>query len=413
MSKDEDTADRSADKNHQSGNTTGDGYLIRVEHLTKYFGGNKMAVQKLLVQGKTKNDIFKQTGAAVAVNDVSFSVRRGEIYVLIGLSGSGKSTVIRCLNGLIKPTSGTIRYDGSNIENFSKDEMLDFRRRKISMVFQNFGLMGHRNVLENVAYGLEIRGMKRAERTEKAMQVIDMVGLGGWEKESIQNLSGGMRQRVGIARALANDPEVLLMDEPFSALDPLVRNDMQFELLSLQEKLNKTVVFITHDINEAFKLGNTVSIMKDGSIVQTDTPEGMATNPADEYVKNFIDSADKAKVYKAANIMIPPSCIIHSRDGARNALQQMRSQEVSSAYIVDDRMEFVGIMTLDDAIRVKEGKIPFEQAVKKDVPETAPDTQISELLSMAAAAVYPLAVLDSERHLKGIITKAAVLASLS
>jgi len=387
--------------------------LIRVAHLTKYFGGNAATTRKLLSQGKTKDDIFRQTGTTVAVNDISFSVRKGEIYVLIGLSGSGKSTVIRCLNGLIKPTSGVILYNGNDIENFSKKEMLDFRRQNISMVFQNFGLMGHRNVLDNVAYGLEVRGMKRVERYEKAMHIIEMVGLAGWEKENIRNLSGGMRQRVGIARALANNPEVLLMDEPFSALDPLVRNDMQFELLSLQEKLNKTVVFITHDINEAFKLGNTVSILKDGSIIQTDTPEGMATNPADDYVKNFIDSADKTKLYKASNIMIPPSCIIHSRDGARNALQQMRNQEVSSAYIINEKMEFIGILTLDDAIKVKDGKLSLELAIKKDILTTTPDTQISDLLSLAAATTYPLAVIDSERHLRGIITKAAVLASIS
>ena len=176
--------------------------LIRVAHLTKYFGGNAATTRKLLSQGKTKDDIFRQTGTTVAVNDISFSVRKGEIYVLIGLSGSGKSTVIRCLNGLIKPTSGVILYNGNDIENFSKKEMLDFRRQNISMVFQNFGLMGHRNVLDNVAYGLEVRGMKRVERYEKAMHIIEMVGLAGWEKENIRNLSGGMRQRVGIARAL-------------------------------------------------------------------------------------------------------------------------------------------------------------------------------------------------------------------
>ena len=386
--------------------------ILKVESLSKLYGVNKSAAFNMLGKGMGKNQVAKESGVTVAVNNVSFEVERGKIFVLIGLSGSGKSTVIRCLNLLQPPTSGDILFEGKSILGFNKKELLDFRRHKISMVFQNFGLMPHRNVLDNVAYGLEIRGANRAERQSRAMEMIKLVGLEGWEGKNISQLSGGMRQRVGIARALANDPDVLLMDEPFSALDPLVRSDMQFELLSIQKKLNKTVVFITHDINEAFKLGNTVAIMKDGEIIQIDTPEGMTSNPANDYVENFINSADKAQIYSVKHIMQTPSCLIHSRDGANYALKQMRDQGVSSAYVVDDNLEFVGILTLDNAVKVKAGKTAFLDAITRNIPTTTEDVLISDLLPVAAAAQFPIAVTDADHHLTGIVTKASVLSSL-
>ena len=386
--------------------------ILKIESLSKLYGVNKSAAFNMLGKGMGKNQVAKESGVTVAVNNVSFEVERGKIFVLIGLSGSGKSTVIRCLNLLQPPTSGDILFEGKSILGFNKKELLDFRRHKISMVFQNFGLMPHRNVLDNVAYGLEIRGANRAERQSRAMEMIKLVGLEGWEGKNISQLSGGMRQRVGIARALANDPDVLLMDEPFSALDPLVRRDMQFELLSIQKKLNKTVVFITHDINEAFKLGNTVAIMKDGEIIQIDTPEGMTSNPANEYVENFINSADKAQIYSVKHIMQIPSCLIHSRDGANYALKQMRDQGVSSAYVVDDNLEFVGILTLDNAVKVKAGKTAFLDAITRNTPTTTEDVLISDLLPVAAAAQFPIAVTDADHHLTGIVTKASVLSSL-
>lgn len=386
--------------------------ILRAEHLYKLYGANKAAAREMLEKGKEKEEIFQKTGVTVAVNDVSFEVERGKIFVLIGLSGSGKSTVVRCLNRLNEVNSGKVFFEGQDIEEYSRDELLEFRRSKISMVFQSFGLMSHRDVMGNVAFGLEVRGMKKEEREARAMEMIKMVGLEGWERKSISNLSGGMRQRVGIARALANNPDVLLMDEPFSALDPLVRRDMQFELLSIQEKLNKTVVFITHDINEAFKLGNNVAIMKDGKIIQTATPEEMSSNPADEYVENFINSADKAQIYSVRHIMQTPTCLIHSRDGANNALKQMRTQGVSSAYVVGDKMELVGLLTLDDALRVKAGEAAFSEAIIRELPKAAKDTLISDLLPVAAAAKFPIAVVDEENHFEGIVTKAAVLGSL-
>ncbi len=386
--------------------------ILRVEHLTKMFGSKKQAARELLKKGASKEEILKQTGVTVAVDDISFDVERGKIFALIGLSGSGKSTVVRCLNRLHPATSGNIFFEGRDIEKFTKEELLEYRRTKLSMVFQSFGLMSHRDVLGNVAFGLEIRGIKKTEREEKAMELINMVGLNGWENKSITDLSGGMRQRVGIARALTNDPDILLMDEPFSALDPLVRHDMQFELLSIQEKLNKTVVFITHDINEAFKLGNTVAIMRDGKIIQTDTPEGMSSDPADDYVRDFINSADKAQIYSVGNIMQKPACLIHTRDGANNALKQMRENGVSSAYVVDEKMELVGILTLEQALKVRAGEGSFLDAIIRDLPTTTKDVQISDLIPVAAEAVYPIAVVDEKDRFIGIVTKAAVLASL-
>jgi glycine betaine/proline transport system ATP-binding protein len=376
------------------------------------FGAKKNAAREMLKKGCSKEEILRETGVTVAVNDVSFEVERGKIFALIGLSGSGKSTVVRCLNMLQPPTSGKIYFEGRDIGTFTKQELQDYRRNRISMVFQSFGLMSHRDVLGNVAFGLEIRGVKKAQREEKAMEMIHMVGLSGWERKSISSLSGGMRQRVGIARALTNDPDILLMDEPFSALDPLVRRDMQFELLSIQEKLNKTVVFITHDINEAFKLGNTVAIMRDGRIIQIDTPEGMSANPADDYVKDFINSADKTLVYSVKNIMQTPSCLIRTRDGANNALKQMRENGVSSAYVVDEKMELAGILTLEQALKVRAGELPFQEALIRELPTTTADTQVADLIPVAAETAYPIAVVDEKNRLLGIVTKAAVLASL-
>jgi glycine betaine/proline transport system ATP-binding protein len=386
--------------------------VLEVKNLSKLFGKNKVPAFEMMKSGSDKKEVAKKLGVTVAVNDVSFQVERGKIFVLIGLSGSGKSTVVRCLNLLQKPTSGDILFEGKSILKFDKKELLEYRRHKVSMVFQSFGLMSHRNVLENVAYGLEVRGTKKAEREERAREIIKMVGLEGWEDMNISQLSGGMRQRVGIARALANDPDILLMDEPFSALDPLVRQDMQFELLSIQKKLNKTVVFITHDINEAFKLGDMVAIMKDGKIIQMDTPENMASNPANEYVENFINSADKGQIYSVKHIMQTPSCMIRTKDGANNALKQMRDHSVSSAYVVGDKLELIGILTIDDAMSVRTGKISMQDAIIRDILTTSEDTLISDLLSVAASAKYPIAVVDEENRLKGIVSKAAVLSSL-
>lgn len=386
--------------------------IIRAENLYKLYGANKGAAQALLKEGLGKEEIFKQTGVTVAIDHVSFAVERKKIHVLIGLSGSGKSTVVRCLNGLNRPTSGKVLFEGQDIQKFNKKELLHYRRNQISMVFQNFGLMSHRDVLSNVAYGLEVRGVSKAKREEKAREIIAMVGLEGWERKSIANLSGGMRQRVGIARALANDPDVLLMDEPFSALDPLVRNDMQNELLLLQKKLNKTVVFITHDINEAFKLGDTVTIMKDGKMIQTATPEEMTSHPVDAYVEKFIDSANKSQVFCAEHIMCAPPCTVNLNDGAAFAAAQMRNLGVANAYVVDGKSRYLGVLCLEQALRAEKGEAALSDLITKKQPTVTKTTRIYDLMPVAAAARYPIAVIDAGERLLGIVTQAEVLKSL-
>lgn len=387
--------------------------IISVKNVSKLYGKNKAEALKLMKQGETKANIQEKLGTTVALSDVSFDVKKNEIFVIIGLSGSGKSTMIRCLNMLHKPTSGTVKFKGQEIGKLNKKQLLAYRREKISMVFQNFGLMDHRNVLSNVVYGLEIRKVPKEERTKKALELISMVGLDGWEYSSIDSLSGGMKQRVGIARALANDPEVLLMDEPFSALDPMVRRDMQFELLSIQRKLNKTVIFITHDVNEAFKLGDTVAIMKDGKIIQMDTPENMFANPANEYVRDFIDSADKTQVLSAKNVMVTPSCIVKPKDSVSYALKEMKNNGLSSAYVVDETMKFLGVITLESALQAKQEKSTnIKGYIQKNVPSVFKDVFVSEILPIAASASFPIAVVDDENKLLGIISKASVLTSL-
>ena len=355
--------------------------------------------------------LYKQTKSTVALNKASFDIHSGEIFVIIGLSGSGKSTLVRCLNGLNKPTSGKIEYHGEDIGKFNKKEMINFRRDKISMVFQQFGLMSHRDVISNVEFGLEVKGVSKEERHKKSMEMIEMVGLDGHENESIAKLSGGMKQRVGIARALANDPEVLLMDEPFSALDPLVKKDMQFELLSIQKKLNKTIVFITHDINEAFKLGDRVAIMKDGDIIQIDTPEKMSSNPATDYVKQFIDSADMTKVLTVGNVMILPDSIVGISDSPEIAIKAMRRNNTSSAYVIHN-MKLQGVVTIYDTIRAAREHLELKDILIEDINTTTPDTLLTDMIEMATETPYPIAVLDENDNFKGIVSKVHVLTSL-
>lgn len=386
--------------------------IIRVEQVSKLYGPNRAEAVKLMEAGSVKEEVYKKTGCTVALWDVNLEIPRGNIFVIIGLSGSGKSTMVRCFNRLNRPTTGKVFFDGRNLGELNKKELLEFRRNKVSMVFQSFGLMSHRDVLGNVAYGLEVKGMGRADREKKAQEVISMVGLEGWEHQSCESLSGGMRQRVGIARALANDPEVLLMDEPFSALDPLVRQDMQFELLQIQRKLQKTVIFITHDIDEAFKLGDTVAIMRDGKVIQVDTPEQMSAHPADDYVREFIGSADKSKVLSVRNIMITPSSLVRVTDGPDHAIHEMRKHALSTVYVVDNQLRLAGILTIRDAIQARQEGLTIKQVLQTDVHTTTPDMMVADIMPMAAEAAYPIAVLGDDGRLEGIVTKASVLSSL-
>lgn len=389
-----------------------DDIIIQVDHVSKLYGLNKSDGVRMMCEGADKATVYKKTGVTIALWDVSLKVKRGEILCIIGLSGSGKSTLVRCFNMLHKPTMGKVYYEGMEVDTFSKQQLREFRRNKISMVFQSFGLMNHRDVLSNVAFGLEIKGMTREKREQAAMEIISMVGLEGWEHEQITSLSGGMRQRVGIARALANNPEVLLMDEPFSALDPLVRSDMQFELLSIQRKLEKTVIFITHDINEAFKIGDTVAIMRDGRLIQVDTPERMSAHPVDEYVRQFIDSADKTKVLSVRHVMQTPSCLVRTTDSIAHSIKVMRTNGMSSAYVVDGKMRLQGVLTIDTALALRRQEILVGDAALEEVASTDKDSMISDILPLAAEARFPIAVVDDKNRLEGIVTKASVLSSM-
>ncbi len=382
-----------------------------MDHVNKLYGPNKSEAARMMQNGSNKEEVYKQTGCTVALWDITFEVPKGKVFVVIGLSGSGKSTAVRCFNKLTEPTSGNVYYKDQDVMEMPQKELLEYRRNKISMVFQSFGLMSHRNVLNNVAYSLEVRGMSKDEREQKAIEAIKMVGLDGWAYQSCNQLSGGMRQRVGIARALVSDPEILLMDEPFSALDPLVRKDMQFELLQIQRKLKKTIVFITHDIDEAFKLGDTVCIMKDGKIVQIGTPEELTMNPADDYVREFIESADKTKVATVKNIMITPSSLIKKNDSPENAVRVMRNNNLSSVVVIDEDMQLEGILTIQDAIDAKGSGKSVPELCQK-IHCVGPDTMLSDIIPMASEVWYPIAVTDDTGALLGLVTKASILASM-
>ncbi len=386
--------------------------ILEVRKVSKLYGTERNKAKKLKSDGKDKDYIYKKTGATVALWDVNLDIKEGEIFVIIGLSGSGKSTLVRCFNLLNKPTSGNILFKGEDISKYKGEELRNYRRNKISMVFQQFGLMSHRGVLGNVEYGLEIKGEDKNIRQEKAREMISMVGLEGYENEPISSLSGGMKQRVGIARALANNPEILLMDEPFSALDPLVRKDMQFELLTIQKKLNKTIIFITHDINEAFKIGDRVAIMKDGEVIQVDTPENMTTNPKTEYVRRFIDSADKTQVISVKNVMTKPNSIVKLKDSPQVAVKIMRANDVSSAYVVGEKMGFKGIVNIEDALKASKEGLSLESVLIKNILTTSQEVLLSDIIQMATETKYPIAVVEADGSFQGIVSKTNVLSSI-
>jgi len=392
--------------------------FFRVEGLTKLFPvgfpscPTKEALQYLQA-GMSRTELKEKHNVLAAVQDVSFELKQGECLTLIGLSGSGKSTILRCLNRLQEPTAGKIYFQGEDVTAYNKQALLNFRQKHVAMVFQNFGLMTHRSVLDNVCYGLEIQGMSLQERYDKGRSMLELVGLTGWEKEDVNRLSGGMKQRVGLARALACDPDILLMDEAFSALDPLVRNDLQFELLCIQQKVGKSIIFITHDIDEAFKLGNRVGILKDGKLIQLATPEEMLAKPKDAYVSKFINSVDSSKVVSITNIMEKPAALVRVAEGAHLALNSMRINGVSSAYVVDDKMQLLGLVTLDGVLQVLDNKQSFANILIEEIPVTdTPDQPVRSIMNLAVHAKYPIAVTDKYNHLRGIVTKAAVLGAL-
>lgn len=321
--------------------------MIAASGVWKIFGANAEQVLDTHDRSKSRDAIQEETGHVVAVKDVDFEVRRGECFVVMGLSGSGKSTLLRTLTRLIEPTGGSITIDGHDVRDLTQRELRDLRRSKVAMVFQHFGLFPHRSVIDNIAYGLEVRGMGKVKRTEKAEEILDLVGLGGWGERFPRELSGGMQQRVGLARAMAMDPEILFFDEPFSALDPLIRREMQDELLDLQAKLQKTMVFITHDFLEAIKMGDHIAIMKDGEIVQIGTPEEIVAAPVDDYVREFTEDVPRYKVLSVGKVMRPASKGLSAEGGVRSgakiesAINQVADTD-SPVAVVDEAGEIVG-----------------------------------------------------------------------
>lgn len=386
---------------------------IEIKNLTKIFGKNPQEVLSLLQEGRTKNEIFEKTKQTVGLNNININVYEGEIFVLMGLSGSGKSTLLRCINRLIKPTSGKILIDGQDISKMNNEQLRKIRRAKLGMVFQNFALLPHRTVLDNVAYGLEIQGVSKEERYSKAIEVINTVGLSGYENSKINQLSGGMKQRVGLARALANDPDILLMDEAFSALDPLIRGEMQDELLSLEAKLQKTIVFVSHDLDEALKLGDRIALMKDGEIVQIGTPEEILTNPANNYVSQFVKGVDRSKVLTAESVMWRPEPLVSINSGPRVAVQLMKEHGISSIFVVEGKNRLLkGIIMINDAVEAMKSKKGLESFITQ-VPSIPLDMPLYEIIPLIAESNYPLPVVDENGKLNGIIIRGTVLGALA
>jgi glycine betaine/L-proline transport ATP binding subunit len=386
--------------------------IIEVKQLTKVFGHDPKHAVKLLGQGWSKEKIYRETKMTIGVNQAGFGIEPGEIFVIMGLSGSGKSTLVRLLNRLIEPTSGQVLFKGRDIVGMNKAELRELRRKHIGMVFQKFALYPHRTVLANAEYGLEVQGIEKKKRRELAMNALKLVGLEGWEQSYPDQLSGGMQQRVGLARGLANDPDILLMDEAFSALDPLIRKDMQHELLLLQARMKKTIVFITHDLDEALRIGDRIALMKDGSIVQIGTPEEILTQPADKFVERFVEDVDLSKVLTASHAMIRPETITPER-GPRVALQLMRERGVSTLYVTDIEKRLLGAVTADDASRAVKENLPLEAVIQTNVVMVPPDEVLNGLFDSMAEAKLPIAVVDEQSRLRGILIKGAVMSTLA
>ena len=358
---------------------------ITIKDLYLIFGNDKQHALRMLKEKKSKSEILKATGCTVAVKDANLSIREGEIFVIMGLSGSGKSTLLRCINRLIKPTSGEVIINGRDISNVTDKELLRIRRKELAMVFQHFGLLPHRSVLHNIAFGLELQGVKK--------------------------LSGGMQQRVGLARALANDPEVLLMDEAFSALDPLIRIQMQDELLALQSKMKKTIVFITHDLNEAIKLGDRIAIMKDGEVVQVGTSEEILTEPANAYVERFVQSVDRSKIITAASVMVDKPLVARlKKEGPEVLIRKMLERNLTVLPVVDVNNVLVGEVRLKDLLRLRQDQVKsIESVVREEVHSVLGDTILEDNLPLMTKTNSPIWVVNETREFQGVVPLSSLI----
>ncbi|QGH68844.1 glycine betaine/L-proline ABC transporter ATP-binding protein [Pseudactinotalea sp. HY158] len=380
---------------------------ITVKNAYKFFGRRSTEAIEQLRGGADAADV-KSLGTA-AVIDASFTVEPGEIFVVMGLSGSGKSTLIRMLNGLLPPTAGEIYVGDEEIGSVDPAELRRIRQSRISMVFQHFALLPHRTVLDNAAYALRIQGVGKAEREERARSALEMVDMVGWDNHVPAQLSGGMRQRVGLARALAADTDILLMDEAFSALDPLIRREMQDQLIELQQSLGKTIVFITHDLNEAMRLGDRIAVMRSGRIVQIDTGEQILAHPANDYVAKFIADVDPRTVFQARSLMAKPSVTVTVGQGPRQTLREIRDEQVPAAFVVDRDRRYVGTVTDTAAFNAQQaGATTLHDAVEA-APSVHEDTLLAELLNVAASDSHvPVPVVNDSGRLVGVIPRVSI-----
>ncbi|GAB1621743.1 MULTISPECIES: quaternary amine ABC transporter ATP-binding protein [Agarivorans] len=382
--------------------------LVKIQGLYKLFGENPKQVMPRVKAGESKDKILADTGHTLGLKDINLEIQQGEIYVIMGLSGSGKSTLIRHFNRLIDPTEGVISIEGTDVMKLSSKELQDFRRHKMSMVFQRFGLMPHRTVIENVAYGLTVQGVAKEQRLAKAQEWLDTVGLNGYEQQYPAQLSGGQQQRVGLARALCTDAEILLMDEAFSALDPLIRSEMQDQLIELQETLHKTIIFITHDLDEALRLGDKIAILKDGEVVQQGTPDDILLHPATDYVEAFVKDVNRARALTVETVMQPPARRI-TADTISEALQQMKKIKGDYAYHVTEE-GYQGIVTQDalEEASINKDNEQFESCEYQDVPTVSPDAIIESVLTESLETEFSLPVVDEDGNLKGELTRSSV-----
>ena len=388
--------------------------LVRVESLTKVFGRHHKRAAELFRAGKTREEVYKATQCSIGVHNVSFTIRRGELFVVMGLSGSGKSTLIRTINRLIEPSDGKIFIDGTEVTALNKKQLRELRRRRIGMVFQQFALYPHLTVLDNAAYALKIAGVPREARRARAREVLALVGLADYAEHFPDQLSGGMRQRVGIARALAADPEIIIMDEALSALDPLIRREMQNEIRALQKKLGKTVIFITHDLDEAIRLADRVLIMKDGEIAQLGTMEEILSRPANAYVEKFVNAADKTKVITAGSIMKPVYDYLRLGDGPQTMLHKIRESGLSSLFATNDQGVIYGLVWARKVREhMNEPNVTAQSMMDTNIKTVNRSAPLKEVVMQMGESTAPIAVVDDERRFLGVITSGALLASLA
>lgn len=388
---------------------------IEIKDLYLVFGHDKQKTLKMLRKGKTKQEILKETGCTIAVNNANFTIRQGEIFVIMGLSGSGKSSLLRCLNLLNRPTSGKVIVNGKDIAHMGKEELRHVRRRELAMVFQHFGLLPHRTVLENIAFGLELQGVDKTEREQKARECMSLVKLDGYADMLISELSGGMQQRVGLARALANDPEVLLMDEAFSALDPLIRIEMQDELLALQSKMKKTIVFITHDLEEAIKLGDRIAIMRDGNVEQVGTSEEILTEPANAYIRNFVEKVERRRVITAASIMVDKPVVARlGKEGPEALIRKMKERKLTVLPVVNADGILVGEVRLGDLVELRQKQVKdITPAVREQVHSVLGDTVVDDILPLMTKTNSPIWVVNERREFEGVVPLASLIVEVT